>query len=81
MRWFVTPGCTRAWRAAGLTSTTRLNLASESRMPSESGSAPPDNPVPEPRATTGVFVSRATRSTAATCCSSAGSVATSGVSR
>ena len=50
-------------------------------MPSASGSAPPDNPVPEPRATTGVWVARATASTAATSSSSAGMVATSGVSR
>jgi hypothetical protein len=37
-----------------------LNLPIDRRMPSASGSAPPESPVPEPRATTGVPVSRAT---------------------
>jgi uncharacterized protein YqgC (DUF456 family) len=78
---FVTPGCTRAVRASGSTETMRLNFASEMRTPSASGSAPPESPVPDPRATTGVFVSRAASSTAATSASLAGIVATSGVSR
>jgi hypothetical protein len=32
-----------------------LNLASDKVTPSRCGKAPPDRPVPEPRATTGTF--------------------------
>ena len=44
------PPCARARRCARM----RLNFASDSTMPSGSGSAPPDRLVPAPRATTGM---------------------------
>src|SRR5438045_1807405 len=48
-----TPHCTRAVRAYASTEQMRLNLASDSVTPSACGIAPPDRPVPAPRATTG----------------------------
>ena len=45
----------RAVRPPGRSSRMRLNLASDSSTPSACGSAPPDRPVPAPRATTGTF--------------------------
>jgi len=45
------------------------------------GKAPPDRPVPAPRATTGTFRRWHSRSTAATCASVSGSATTSGCSR
>jgi hypothetical protein len=56
----------------------RLNLASASVTPSACGSAPPDKPVPAPRATTGTLQPVAGRSTAATWASVSGSATTSG---
>ena len=45
-----TPGCTRATRLTGSTSRIRLNFARLSSTPSASGRAPPESPVPAPRA-------------------------------
>ena len=56
----------------------RLNLASDSVTPSACGIAPPDRPVPAPRATTGTPSAWQVLSTAATCASVSGSATTSG---
>jgi hypothetical protein len=48
-----TPGCTRASRASGSISRMRMNLASDYTTPCTTGVAPPERPVPAPRATTG----------------------------
>ena len=67
-----------AVRAAGSTRTMRLNFASDSVTPWPCGSAPPDRPVPAPRATTGTSSRWQTSSTACTCRSVSGSATTSG---
>jgi hypothetical protein len=76
-----TPHCTTAVREYLSSLRILLNLASDSVTPSRCGSAPPDNPVPAPRATTGTFSSWQARSTAATCDSVSGSATSSGNSR
>jgi hypothetical protein len=68
-----TPHCTTAVRASLSTFTMRLNLASASVTPSSCGIAPPDRPVPAPRATTGTFSAWQAFSTAATWASVSGS--------
>ena len=54
-------------RASGSMSRMRLKRAITSRMPFSSGSAPPDRPVPAPRATTGTLRAVANFSSACTC--------------
>ena len=49
------------------------------RTPSACGSAPPDSPVPEPRATNGTPSSAQARTTAATCAVVCGSTTRAGV--
>jgi hypothetical protein len=75
---FLTPGCTRAVRAAGSMSRMRMNFASDSTTPCLTGVAPPDSPVPAPRATTGTRSSWHSFSTATTCSSRVGSATSSG---
>jgi len=60
----VTPGCTRAQRLRGSIATTALRRARPRITPLPSGSAPPESPVPAPRATTGTPRSLHTRNTA-----------------
>ncbi len=58
--------------------TMRLNLARLSVTPSAFGSAPPESPVPAPRATTGTSSRWQIASTAATWASLSGRATTSG---
>ncbi len=50
-------------------------------MPSSTGSAPPESPVPEPRATHGTSAAWQARSTACTSCAEPGSTTARGVTR
>ena len=59
----------------------RLKRASDSSTPRVCGSAPPDSPVPAPRATTGTPIWWQMRSTATTCSSVLGRATTSGSAR
>ncbi len=59
----------------------RLNFAIDNVTPRRCGSAPPDRPVPAPRATTGTPFAWQIRRTAATCSSESGSTTSSGVAR
>ncbi len=59
----------------------RLNLASESTTPSRCGIAPPDSPVPAPRATTGTRAAWHSLRIATTCASSSGRMTACGCSR
>ncbi len=56
----------------------RLNRASDSSTPSACGSAPPESPVPAPRATTGTLSAWQVLRIAITCASVSGSATTSG---
>ena len=78
---FLTPHCTTAVRASRSMATMRLNLARLSVTPSGFGSAPPESPVPAPRATTGTPSRWQAQSTAATSASVSGRATTSGCSR
>ena len=73
-----TPHCTTAVRLTGSIRRMLLNLASDIVTPSALGMAPPDRPVPAPRATTGTPSAWQVRSTAATCASVSGRATTSG---
>jgi len=77
----VTPGCTRAVRASGFTARMRRIRASDSSTPSPRGSAPPERPVPAPRAVTGTFSWLQARSTSRTSSSVEGSATTIGSCR
>ena len=77
----VTPGSTTARRSTGSTSSTRFNRATLMTTPSATGSAPPERPVPAPRATNGTPCSAHTRTAAATCAASRGSSTSSGTTR
>ena len=76
---FVTPGSTRT-RPFGM-STSRMRRSRESaiRMPSSTGSAPPESPEPAPRATHGTSASWQARTTAATSAAVPGSTTAAGV--
>jgi hypothetical protein len=77
----VTPGSTtRRWLGRS-TSSTRFIRFTEITMPSSTGSAPPDRPVPEPRATHGTSASWQARSTACTSGAEPGSTTARGVTR
>jgi hypothetical protein len=55
--------------------------ASEITIPSATGSAPPERPVPAPRATNGICASLQIRTTACTSSASAGKATRAGVTR
>ena len=59
----------------------RFIRASEITTPSATGSAPPDRPVPAPRATNGTPCSWQSRTTAATCSAVSGRTTSSGIAR
>jgi hypothetical protein len=73
-----TPHWTTAVRPTGSIFRMLLNLASESVTPTALGIAPPESPVPAPRATTGTPSAWQVLSTAATCASVSGSATASG---
>ena len=78
MAMLVTPGShTTRWLARS-TSRMRRSRVSTISTPSCTGSAPPDRPLPEPRATHGTPSSWQARTTAATSPASPGSTATRG---
>ena len=70
-----------AVRARGSTPSIRLNFASESVTPNAFGSAPPDNPVPAPRATMGTFRPWQASRIFATCHSASGTATARGSCR
>ena len=76
-----TPDCTVAVRARVSILTTLLNFASDSVSPFACGIAPPDSPVPAPRATTGTPSRWQAARIADTCASVSGSATASGRSR
>jgi hypothetical protein len=59
----------------------RLNFASDSRTPFRSGTAPPESPVPAPRATTGTRAAWQSFRIDTTCASFSGSRTAGGISR
>ena len=59
----------------------RLNFAIDINIPSANGVAPPDKPVPEPRATTFVWLRAATRMTFCTSATVRGNTASKGIAR
>ena len=75
----MTPGSRTARWSAGSTSTTARIWDSTTRTPSACGSAPPDSPVPEPRATYGTCAAMQARTTSATCAVLRGSTTSAGV--
>ena len=77
----VTPGSTTARRATGSTSRTRRIRDMTISTPSECGTAPPDRPVPLPRATNGTPCSAHARTTPATSSAVLGSTTRAGVVR
>ena len=78
---FVTPGWTTArWFSASTERISRIR-ASPMTIPSATGSAPPDRPVPAPRATNGIRSRAQTRTTAATSSVLAGSTTSAGTTR
>ena len=76
---FVTPGSTTTRPLGRSTASTRFILVSAMRMPSASGSAPPESPEPAPRATNGTPASKHARTTRATSAAEAGSTTAPGV--
>ena len=78
---FVTPGSTVMRRLATSTPRIRRIFASTTSTPSATGSAPPDNPVPAPRATYGTPAATHARTTPATSSAVRGSTATPGTTR
>ncbi len=77
----VTPGSTMARRLSGSTSSTRRIREVTMSTPSLRGSAPPDSPVPEPRATNGTPAPAQARTTAAICSARSGSTTSAGAVR
>ncbi len=75
---FVTPGSTQTRWFARSISRMRLIREMTIRTPSDSGSAPPDRPEPDPRATHATPASAHAFTHAWTCSVSAGSTATPG---
>jgi hypothetical protein len=77
----VTPGWTTArWFATSTDRIARIRARPMTR-PSATGSAPPDRPVPAPRATNGTWSRAHSRTTAATSSVVAGSTTSAGVTR
>ena len=77
----VTPGCTTARRLATSTASTSRIRCKPTTTPSATGSAPPESPVPAPRATNGTPASWQARTTAATSSVVAGSATAEGETR
>ena len=77
----VTPGCTRARRLGTSTSRIRFIRARPMTMPSAIGIAPPESPVPAPRATNGTPWAAHTRTAATTSAVERGSTTASGIAR
>ena len=63
----ITPGSTVTCRLSASTAPRERSRDSTSRTPSALGSAPPDRPVPEPRATNGTPASEQSRTVSTTC--------------
>ena len=77
----VTPGSTMArWLTGSIAMIRRIREVTIS-TPSVRGSAPPDSPVPEPRATNGTPARAHSLTTAATCSAVSGSTASAGAAR
>ncbi|CFP64908.1 Uncharacterised protein [Bordetella pertussis] len=76
-----TPGSTTAVPPAGSMRLIRLSLDSPSSTPCACGMAPPDRPVPAPRATIGTFMRLHSCMMARTCASSSGRATTAGSAR
>ena len=76
---FVTPGSTQTRWFGRSISRIRFIREVTIRTPSVSGSAPPDSPEPEPRATHGTSASAQARTHAWTCSAVPGSTTTPGV--
>ena len=77
----VTPGSTMARRLAGSIAMMRRIFEVTISTPSARGSAPPDRPVPEPRATNGTLAVAQAVTTAATCSAVVGSTTRPGEHR
>jgi hypothetical protein len=77
----VTPGSTTIVPASRSMSSTRFMRASEITIPSATGSAPPESPVPAPRATKGMRASLQILTTACTSGVVDGSATSEGVTR
>ena len=75
---FVTPGSTQTRWLARSTSSTRFIREVTISTPSATGSAPPDSPEPEPRATHGTPASAHAFTQAWTCSALPGRTATAG---
>src|SRR4051794_39044529 len=75
----MTPGSTVTWRLSASTGDSARSRDSTSRTPSALGSAPPDRPVPEPRATKGTPASEQSRTVSTTCCRLSASTTIAGV--
>src|SRR3712207_4062715 len=75
----MTPGSTVTWRLSASTGDSVRSRDSTSRTPSALGSAPPDRPVPEPRATKGTPASEQSRTVSTTCCRLSASTTIAGV--
>ncbi|MCY1547080.1 hypothetical protein D9M68_831130 [compost metagenome] len=76
-----TPGWTMAVALARSMCLMRLNFDRPSSTPRLCGMAPPDRPVPAPRATMGAFNRLQMRMTACTCSSVSGKATTAGSAR
>src|ERR671921_1221194 len=75
----MTPGSTVTCRLSASTGDSLRSRDSTSRTPSALGSAPPDRPVPEPRATKGTPASEQSRTVSTTCCRLSASTTIAGV--
>ncbi len=73
-----TPHCTSAVQATASIFSILLSFASDSTTPISCGVAPPESPVPAPRATTGTPIRWQIRRIAAACVSVSGSATTMG---
>ena len=74
----MTPGSTQIRAFSRSISRTRFSRETTIRTPSVIGSAPPDSPEPEPRATHGTLSRAHARTTAWTCSALPGSTAAAG---
>ena len=77
----MTPGSTTIRALSASTGSMRRSRDSTSSTPSAEGRAPPDSPVPEPRATKGTPASAHSRTVSTTCCRLSASTTTAGVTR
>ena len=78
---FLTPGCTRAVKFSRSISRILFNRAKPKIMPCVWGKAPPDKPVPAPRATTGTLNSAQILTIFCTCSTVSGRATASGKRR